>query len=186
MNEQIGGDAPQQEVKPRYSILAKGQHELEIVAASVGKVEWKVRPENPQGECLRLRLSAGSSYGFVFVDAPSHLTWLYRVIGEAVGLDESEVDPERLVGRRVTVEIDHYTRRDGTTGTKVAKWLPHPDTPTRPARQPKAKPAAKQSAMATAKAQAMKDLETLRSRRPHMPSPRPNVPPPSSDDDFPF
>ena len=40
----------------QYVPAPAGEIEVEIVAASIGDVAWKVSDDNPRGECLRLRL----------------------------------------------------------------------------------------------------------------------------------
>lgn len=169
-----------------YDPVPEGQAEIEIVAASMGNVPWKVCDANPTGECLRLRLSAGNQYGFMFDDVPTQLDWLFRVIGDAVGLDAAEVTADRLVGLRATVEVKHFTRRDGTTKASVCKWLRHPDAPPRQPKASKPKASTKATAYSEARERAAKDVQTIRSRRPDLPSGTPNVPPAVSDDEFPF
>jgi hypothetical protein len=169
-----------------YATVPEGQAEVEIVAASMGNVPWKVCDANPTGECLRLRLSAGNQYGFMFDDVPTQLDWLFRVIGDAVGLDAAEVTADRLVGLRATVEVKHFTRRDGTTKAGVSKWLRHPDAPPCQPKASKPKASTKDAAFAEARRRAAKDVQTIRARRPDLPSGTPNVPPAVSDDDFPF
>ena len=53
-----------------YEPAPAGEASVEIVAASIGDVAWKTSDDNPRGECLRLRLSAGRDYGFIFTDVP--------------------------------------------------------------------------------------------------------------------
>jgi hypothetical protein len=169
-----------------YATVPEGQVEVEVVAASMGTVPWKVCDANPTGEVIRLRLSAGHRYGFIFDDVPTHLGWLIRVIGDAVGLAENEVTPERLIGLRANVEIKHFTKRDGATKASVGKWLRHPDAPPRAAKASKPKASPKATAYSEARERASKDAQTIRARRPDLPSGKPQVAQPISDDDFPF
>lgn len=182
-------DEPAQPPAPAtrvYATVPEGQAEIEIVAASMGNVPWKVCDGNPAGECLRLRLSAGHHYGFIFDDVPTHLGWLVRVIGDAVGLAEHEVVPERLIGLRANVEIKHFTKRDGTTKASVRKWLRHPDSPTRAARPSKPKASTKATAYSEARDRATKDVQAIRARRPDLPNGTAQMAQPIGDDDFPF
>ena len=41
-----------------YQIIPQGRAEVQIVAASIGDVQWKASDDNPAGTCLKLRLSA--------------------------------------------------------------------------------------------------------------------------------
>ena len=117
--------------QPRtYAPLPIGQHEVEIIAASVGDVEWRANTNNPRGECLRLRLSGGRDYGFVFVDVPRDRQWLFKALAASLGLEPGpdgriSIGPaESLVGRLARVEIGHYRTKAGETRATVKRWLP--------------------------------------------------------------
>jgi hypothetical protein len=181
-------DAPQQpQPKRQYDVAPEGQTEVEIVAARVGIVPWKVCDKNPTGECLQLRLSPGSAYSFVFVDVPAHFKWLHGVVARAVGLDAADLVPDQLIGLRATVEIKHFTKRDGTTMAGVGRWLPHPDAPPAPARQPKGEPqAARRSPEAAARPQPPQDQRRTPAAAPHRPRATRNARPQIDSDDFPF
>jgi hypothetical protein len=113
-----------------YQVLAEGTHELEIVAASVGEVTWKVSDENPQGQCLRLRLSAGRDTAFVFADIGREKKWVFKALAASLGLEpgpDGKVSigpPEQMIGRRVHVEIGHFKTRAGETRANIKRWLP--------------------------------------------------------------
>lgn len=113
-----------------YEVLAEGTYELEIVAASVGEVAWKASDENPQGQALRLRLSAGRGIAFVFVDIGREKKWVFKALAASLGLEpgpDGKVSigpPEGLIGRRVRVEVGRYTTRAGETRANVKRWLP--------------------------------------------------------------
>ncbi len=113
-----------------YQVLAEGTHELEIVAASVGEVAWKASDENPQGQCLRLRLTAGRDTAFVFADIGREKKWVFKALAASLGLEAGQDGkvsigpPDQLVGRRVRVEVGRYTTRAGETRANVKRWLP--------------------------------------------------------------
>jgi hypothetical protein len=130
-------DGPTVAPSPReYEVLTEGVHELEIVAASVGDVPWKGSTANLNGECLKLRLSAGRGVSYVFADLPRHRQFLFKALAMSLGLEpgpDGKVSlgtPEGLVGRRVRVEIGHYTTRKGETRANVRRWLPAAGTQT--------------------------------------------------------
>lgn len=143
----------------QYQPAPAGEIEVEIVAASMGTVAWKVNDANPTGECLRLRLTAGRGYAFVFVDVPSNWASSLKAISAAVGIPVEQLRPEVLAGRRARVTLRHYTAKDGSTRAAVARWLPaagdagqavaEPAAATTPASA--AQPAAPQAKPATAK-----------------------------------
>ena len=143
----------------QYQPAPAGEIEVEIVAASTGTVAWKVSDSNPTGECLRLRLSAGRAYAFVFADVPTNWASSLKAISAAVGIPVEQLRPEVLIGRRARVTLRHYTAKDGSTRAAVARWLPaagndsqavaEPAASTTPASA--AQPAAPQAKPATAK-----------------------------------
>jgi len=108
----------------QYQPAPAGEIEVEIVAASIGEVSWKVNDANPTGECLRLRLSAGRAYAFVFADVPANWRGSMQAISAAVGIAVEQLRPEVLIGRRARVLLKHYVARDGSTRATVARWLP--------------------------------------------------------------
>lgn len=120
-----------------YAIVPQGRAEVEIMAASIGDVPWKVTAANPTGECLKLRLSAGRETGFVFVDVPRDCKWMVRALGTALGIQPGAdgmvtlPDAHELVGRTVAVEIKHFQTKRGETKAGVAKWLPATSVPQR-------------------------------------------------------
>jgi hypothetical protein len=115
---------------PEYAVLAEGTHELEVVAATVGAVAWKTSEANPTGECLKLRLSAGRGYAFVFADLPRDRKFLFRALAASLGIQPgpdgkvSMCPPEQMIGKRVHVEIGRYTTRAGEARATVKRWLP--------------------------------------------------------------
>jgi hypothetical protein len=168
---------PQQPVR-QYDLAPEGQTEVEIVAARVGNVPWKACDENPNGECLQLRLSPGSAYGFVFADVPANLKWLHGIVARAVNIEAADLVPDQLIGLRATVEIKHFTKRDGTAMAGVGRWLPHPD-----AARPRQ---AKQSPEAVARPQPPHDQRSPPAASPHRPQARRNARPQINSDDIPF
>ena len=108
----------------QYEPAPAGETSVEIVAASIGDVAWKASQDNPRGECLRLRLSAGRDYGFIFTDVPMDWGRMLKAVGHAAGVEGEELLPESFVGRQARVVLKHYVGKDGTTRASVAKWLP--------------------------------------------------------------
>lgn len=125
---------PQPQATPKqatdYAVIQPGRAEVEIVAATVGDVPWKVTDANPTGACLKLRLSAGRGYAFIFEDLPRDRTYLLKALAAALGIApgaDGKVTlppPHELVGRTVSVEIAHYQTKRGETKATVRKWLP--------------------------------------------------------------
>jgi hypothetical protein len=142
-------------------IVPAGIRVMTILAAEEGPNQYKVCDENPEGMCLKLRLTdASGGFKFVFDDLPMQLGWRAVQLADAVGIKavggNLVLMPEELIDRQVAVEVSHYTSKAGKVSAVVKKYLP-PD----PALLPK-------SAVASAKRQA---------------SPKPTAMP---EDDIPF
>lgn len=111
-------------------IVPAGVRMMSILAAEEGPNEYKVSDENPQGLCLKLRLTdASGGYKFVFDDLPQHLGWRARQLADALGIQPDasgrlSIDPATLVGRDVNVEVAHYTSKAGKVSAVVKKYLP--------------------------------------------------------------
>jgi hypothetical protein len=107
----------------QYEVPPAGEIEVEVVAASIGDVAWRASDDNPRGECLRLRLSAGRAFGFVFADVPLDWGRMLDAVRAATGVS-SDIVPEEFTGQRARVVLKHYTAKDGSTRASVAKWMP--------------------------------------------------------------
>lgn len=146
----LGFEDEQPAPSPRkFEAMPEGEHEMSIVAASVGVVPWKKTDANPMGECLRLRLSGGNDYAFVFADIPRDRPALFRALAAALGLQagpDGKVSigkPEGLVGREVRVELGHYVTKNNETRASVKRWLPAAPPPAKPATAKTRTPTAK-------------------------------------------
>ena len=138
----------------QYQPAPVGEIEVEIVAASIGQVPWKASDDNPTGDCLRLRLSAGRVYSFVFADVPLDWRSMLKAVNRATGVAGEQLRLDDYVGRRARVVLDHYRGKDGSPRATVTRWLQPPavaETPTlndaiaawrdsKPARQDDGKP----------------------------------------------
>jgi len=135
-------------------IVPAGVRVMTILAAEEGPNQYKVCDENPDGMCLKLRLSdASGGFKFVFDDIPKHLGWRAAQLAEAVGIRAVSgslvLTPDELVDRQILVEVSHYTSKAGKVSAVVKKYMP-PD----PSRLPK-------SAVASAKKPASQKATTL-------------------------
>lgn len=117
---------PQPQAQPprTYDAVPPGVHDAEIVRAERKPVAWRASDDNPTGDCLVLRLSAGSAYGFVFVDLPLDRRWMLEHLGRAINATVDADNPSELIGKRARVEIKNYTARSGQVKASVAKWVP--------------------------------------------------------------
>jgi hypothetical protein len=118
----------QQDAAPaERELVPPGIHEMTIVHCEEGPNEWKTSDTNPEGMCLKLRLSLGQ-YKFVFDDIPQHLGWRAKQLAAALGTgpdgETLELTPEDLIDQVVRVEISTYHSKAGKTSSVVKKYLP--------------------------------------------------------------
>jgi hypothetical protein len=126
-----------------YQPAPEGEHEAEIIAATLGEVPRLASEDNVRGEALRLRVSVGREWGYLFADVPLDWGAMLRAIRGAVGLDADKLRAEAFVGRRARVVVGRYTGRDGAERACIRRWLPIDEgqaaptaKPTRTRRQP--------------------------------------------------
>lgn len=130
MDFKINDDVQQTSGTADREIVPAGVHLMEIREASEGPNQYKACDENPNGDCLKLRLVTNAgNYQFVFDDIPQHLGWRAKQVAAACGQDVAggvvSLSPADLVGRVVEVEISHYTAKaTGKTRAVVKKYLP--------------------------------------------------------------
>lgn len=109
-------------------VISEGTHVLEIAHAEEGPNSYKIADNNPEGWCLKLRLTKGSEYRYIFDDLPQHLGWRAKQLAAALGIepdgDELSIDADSLVGRSVKVLVEHYTSKAGRLSAVVKKYLP--------------------------------------------------------------
>lgn len=108
-------------------IVPVGTHKAVIKKAQERCVEWKKSDANPTGKCLSLQLLVGN-YQFVFADIPSDKHWLARQLADALGIEPEDgtlrMITSEIEGRDVTVDIKHFTNRQGITKADVKAYVP--------------------------------------------------------------
>jgi len=126
-------------------LVPVGTHTMTIVHAEEGPNEYKRSDENPEGLCLKLRLSTDGGHRFVFDDLPQHLAWRAKQFAAALAImpagEALDLVPDDLVGQKVTVEVTHYTSKAGKKSAVVKRYVPATATP-KVASKPVAKRAA--------------------------------------------
>jgi hypothetical protein len=109
-------------------LVPVGTHTLTIVHAEEGPNEYKRSDENPDGQCLKLRLGTDGGHKFVFDDLPQHLAWRAKQFAAALAIvpagEALDLEPSELVGQKVTVEITHYTSKVGKVSAVVKRYVP--------------------------------------------------------------
>jgi len=139
-------------------IVPVGTHTMTIVNVEEGPNEYKRSDDNPDGMCIKLRLSTGA-YKFVFDDIPKHLAWRAKQLAEAVGIvpvgGKLSLSPDDLADKTVTVEVSHYTSKAGKLSAVVKRYVTATAAP--PAAAPAKRQTLPQKAAATFRATAGTD-----------------------------
>lgn len=146
-----------QQAAPERDIVPAGVHVMEIRHAEEGANQWKECDQNPEGMCLKLRLSCGD-YKFVFHDIPQHLGWMAKQLADAIGVSGDgtvSLEPDDLIGREVKVEISHYTSKAGKISSVVKRYLPASSQPKKAVPARRARPS---SAVAMTTAESDDDI----------------------------
>jgi hypothetical protein len=136
-------DAPQAQTTERPIMLA-GFHRMVIKHAEEGPNPYKQTDDNPDGLCLKLRLSdTDGRFKFVFDDLPQRkaLAWRAQQLAASVGIisrgDTLTLTPEELVGQTVDVEISHYTSKAGKVSAVVKQHVPRSNAQPKAAAKPR-------------------------------------------------
>jgi hypothetical protein len=123
-------DAPQAQTAER-PIMPAGKHTMVVKHAEEGPNPYKQTDDNPEGMCLKLRLSdTDGRFKFVFDDLPQRkaLAWRAQQLAASVGIisrgDTLTLTPDELVGQTVEVEISHYTSKAGKLSAVVKQYVP--------------------------------------------------------------
>jgi len=126
-------------------IVPAGQHRMEIRHCEEGPNQYKTSDENPEGQCIKLRLATvDGQYKFVFDDIPKHLGWRAKQLAEALAIvpvgGRLSLNPSELVGQVVSVEISHYTSKVGKVSAVVKRYVPASAVTSAPVKQSRPKP----------------------------------------------
>jgi hypothetical protein len=110
-------------------IVPAGIHRMTVRHCEEGPNQYKTSDENPDGQCIKLRLATvDGQYKFVFDDIPQHLGWRAKQLAEAVAIlpasGRLSLQPDELVGQVVNVEISHYTSKAGKVSAVVKRYVP--------------------------------------------------------------
>jgi hypothetical protein len=118
-------------------IVPAGQHRMTIKQCEEGPNQYKTSDENPDGQCIKLRLATvEGQYKFVFDDIPKHLGWRAKQLADALAIvpvgGRLSIKPEELVGQVLNVEISHYTSKAGKVSAVVKRYVASSAKPSAP------------------------------------------------------
>jgi hypothetical protein len=110
-------------------IVPPGIHRMSVKHCEEGPNKYKTSDENPDGQCIKLRLATvEGQYKFVFDDIPKHLGWRAKQLAESLAImpvgGRLSLSPDELVGQVVNVEISHYTSKAGKVSAVVKRYVP--------------------------------------------------------------
>jgi hypothetical protein len=132
MNWDIGEDfdAPPAAATIEREIMPAGRHTMVVKHAEEGPNDYKRSDDNPEGLCLKLRLSdLEARYKFVFDDLPQSkaLAWRAVQLAAAIGViprgETLSLKPEDVKDQIVEVEISHYTSKAGKVSAVVKRYI---------------------------------------------------------------
>jgi hypothetical protein len=132
MNWDIGGEfnAPTASATTERQIMPAGRHTMVVKHAEEGPNDYKRSDDNPEGHCLKLRLSdMEGRFKFVFDDLPrsKSLAWRALQLASAVGVmprgETLSLTPDDVKDQTVEVEISHYTSKAGKVSAVVKRYI---------------------------------------------------------------
>jgi hypothetical protein len=128
-----------------WDIVPAGQHRMTIKQCEEGPNQYKTSDENPDGQCIKLRLATvEGQYKFVFDDIPKHLGWRAKQLADALAIvtvgGRLSIKPEEIVGQVVNVEISHYTSKAGKVSAVVKRYVAASAVTAAPVHQSRSKP----------------------------------------------
>jgi hypothetical protein len=117
-------------VKAERKIATAGEHVVDVQAAVEEFSEFH------KCNVIDIQLSVVvGGFSFVFLNLTPRTTWLAGELADALGIPridgDVDIEPYQLVGKRLLIEVGHYTKKDGTTGASVKKIISEeqPDKP---------------------------------------------------------
>ena len=118
-------------VKAERKIATAGEHVVDVQAAVEEFSEFH------KCNVIDIQLSVVvGGFSFVFLNLTPRTTWLAGELADALGIPridgDVDIEPYQLIGKRLLIEVGHYTKKDGTTGASVKRIISE-ERPDRPA-----------------------------------------------------
>ena len=117
-------------VKAERKIATAGEHVVDVQAAVEEFSEFH------KCNVIDIQLSVVvGGFSFVFLNLTPRTTWLAGELADALGIPridgDVEIEPYQVIGKRLLIEVGHYTKKDGTTGASVKRIISEeqPDKP---------------------------------------------------------
>ena len=136
-----------------------GRHTGDIVKAEIKDLKFKMTDENPSGTCLVVTWSKDATHYPVESIAPLNWRGLIEAICRAAGVAGPQRgvdwDPQSLVGRVATVDVENAVANSGKEYQRVTKWHASASKPIPAEKSP---PGGKRAAARTPAAKAHADF----------------------------
>jgi len=123
-------DSPPAVATTERQIMPVGKHTMIVKFAEEGPNEYKRSDDNPEGFCLKLRLSdLDGRFKFVFDDLPQSksLAWRAKQLAAAIGIiphgETLSLTPDDVIGQTIEVELSHYTSKAGKVSATVKRYI---------------------------------------------------------------
>ena len=117
-------------LKAERKIATAGEHVVDVQAAVEEFSEFH------KCNVIDIQLSVVvGGFSFVFLNLTPRTTWLAGELADALGIPridgDVEIEPYQVIGKRLLIEVGHYTKKDGTTGASVKRIISEeqPDKP---------------------------------------------------------
>jgi len=109
-------------VKAERKIAPAGEHVVDVQAATEQFSEFH------KCDTISMQLSVVvGGFSFVFLDLTPRTTWLAGELADALGIPridgDVDIEPYQVIGKRLLIEVGHYTKKDGTTGASVKRII---------------------------------------------------------------
>ena len=109
-------------VKAERKIAPAGEHVVDVQAATEKFSEFH------KCDTISMQLSAVvGGFSFVFLDLTPKTLWLAGELADALGIEridgDVDIEPYQVIGKRLLIEVGHYTKKDGTTGASVKRII---------------------------------------------------------------
>lgn len=116
--------------KVERKIATAGEHVVDVQAAVEEFSEFH------KCNVIDIQLSVVvGGFSFVFLNLTPRTTWLAGELADALGIPridgDVDIEPYQVIGKRLLIEVGHYTKKDGTTGASVKRIISEeqPDKP---------------------------------------------------------
>jgi len=108
--------------KTEWKIATVGEHVVDVMAATQGFSEFH------KCDVMDIQLSVVvGGFSPLWLNLIPRTLWLAGELADALGIPridgDVEIEPYQLVGKRLLIEVTHWTKKDGTTAASVKRII---------------------------------------------------------------